>query len=136
MQEKMLWYFPMLLIKASPKPSSIHGLGLFADEDIPKGTMIWKFSPMLDRELTSDEFAQLAKGEQDYIHFYGFQSKKTGKYHLSFDNVKFINHSKTPNTASDVSSTDTEYPLVAIRDIGAGEEILQDYGDFESEERF
>jgi uncharacterized protein len=127
----------MLLINASPKSSPINGLGLFAGEDIPKGTVVWRFSPALDRELTPEEFDVLAQREREYIRFYGFLSKKSGKYHLSFDNVKFTNHSATPNIASDLSAhEEIEYPLVAIRDIRSGEEILQNYGDFEEEIRF
>lgn len=125
----------MLLIKASPKPSPIHNLGLFADVDIPKGTVIWRFSPRLDQELTPEEFLKLKEEEKAHIHFYGFLSKKTGNYHLSFDNIRFTNHSKLPNIASDTTSSDVEYPLIAIRDIKAGEEILQDYEDFEEEQR-
>lgn len=42
----------MLLIPATPRPSTIHGIGLFADAPIPKGTVIWRFSPGLDLEIT------------------------------------------------------------------------------------
>lgn len=126
----------MLLIKGAPKPSAVHGLGLFAEEFIPKGTRIWQFSPALDRELTPEEFENLDTKEKQYIEFYGFKSKKSGNYHLSFDNIKFTNHSKLPNVATDTSSNDLEYPLTAIKDIQPGEEILQDYGDFENNDRF
>jgi uncharacterized protein len=122
----------MLLIKAVVKTSSIHGLGLFADEAIPKGTRVWEFSPLLDRELDAGTFSTLSEAEKAYILFYGFLSKKSGNYHLSFDNVKFINHAVPGNVATDTSDTKAiEYPLVAVRDIGIGEEILQNYKEFE-----
>lgn len=38
----------MLNVKASVKPSPINGLGLFADEDIKKGTITWKYNPRFD----------------------------------------------------------------------------------------
>jgi uncharacterized protein len=126
----------MLLCKAEVKPSSVQGLGLFATELIPKGTKIWQFSPGLDLEVEPVDFAQLHQKEQQYITSYGFLSKKTGKYHLSFDNVKFINHAQEANVASDQSSNEVEYPLVATTDIQLGEEVLQDYGDFEADHRF
>ncbi len=126
----------MLLIKATPKPSSIHGIGLFADQDIAKGTQIWKFSPNLDLEISSNDFDKLHQSEKDFILFYGFRSKKTNKYHLSFDHVRFINHSKEGNITVDQSIEDIEYPLVASRNIKKGEEITQNYFEFDDNHLF
>lgn len=121
----------MLLIKASPKASLIHGIGLFADQDIPKGTRVWKFSPGLDIEIPPADFEKLDQREKDTINFYGFNSRKTGNFHISFDNVRFINHSKEGNVSTDTSVEDIEYPLIAKREIKAGEEITQDYFEFD-----
>jgi hypothetical protein len=33
----------MLLVKTVSKPSALHGTGLFADEFIPEGTVLWRF---------------------------------------------------------------------------------------------
>lgn len=121
----------MLLIKATAKPSSIHGIGLFADHDILRGTRIWKFSPGLDLEIISEDFEKLSQYEKDFISFYGFRSKKTDNYHLSFDNVRFINHSKEGNITVDMSVNDVEYPLIANRDIKIGEELTQNYFEFD-----
>ncbi len=126
----------MLLIKATAQSSSIHGLGLFADQDIPKGTQIWKFSPGLDLEINPSDFDGLSQYEKDFINFYGFKSKKTDNYHLSFDNVRFINHSKEGNITIDQTVDDIEYPLVASKDIKQGEEITQDYFEFDEDHEF
>lgn len=116
----------MLLIKAEVLPSKTHGLGLFAKEPISKGSCIWKFSEFLDQEISEEIFSKLSLSEQEYILFYGFLSKKTGKYHLSFDNVKFINHAENGNVGIDTSvQEEVEYPLVATKDIKLGEELLQ-----------
>ncbi len=123
----------MLLIKATVGPSKTHGLGLFADQDIPKGKRIWQFSPGLDLEITKAEFEKLSQYERDTILFYGFLSKKTDKYHLSFDNVRFINHSKEGNVGIDQTVDDVEYPLIATGDIKAGEEITQNYFEFDED---
>jgi SET domain-containing protein len=124
---------PMLLINASVRPSSIHGLGLFADEDISKGTRVWRFSPGLDVEFDPAHFEKLSQREKDFILFYGFHSKKSGDYHLSYDNVRFINHAERGNVTVDASAAvdDVEYPLIAARDIKAGEELTQNYLDFD-----
>ena len=121
----------MLLIKATAKTSSIHGLGLFADQNIAKGTKIWQFSPGLDLEIEPSDFEKLTQSEKEFINFYGFRSKKTDKYHLSFDNVRFINHSKEGNITIDQTTHDVEYPLTANRDIKAGEELTQNYFEFD-----
>jgi uncharacterized protein len=126
----------MLLIKAIPKSSLIHGIGLFADQDIPKGTQIWKFSPALDLEISLSDFEKLSQYEKDYINFYGFLSKKTGNYHLSFDNVRFINHSKEGNVTIDMSVDDIQYPLIASKDIKKGEEVTQNYFEFDNDHAF
>lgn len=117
----------MLLIKATPRASLIHGIGLFADRDIPKGTRVWRFSPLLDTEISPSEFEKLDPREKETVLFYGFRSKKTGNHHLSFDNVRFINHSKDGNVTIDTSVHDVEYPLIAKRNIKKGEEIVHDY---------
>lgn len=127
----------MLLVKTKVKPSKIHGLGLFAVERIPAGTFVWKFSPDLDLEIDPVNFKQLPKPAQEYILFHGFLSRRTGKYHLSFDDVRYINHSSDKsNIATADESKDVELPLVALRDILPGEEILQNYDDFDTVARF
>jgi SET domain-containing protein len=126
----------MLLIKAIVKPSPIHGLGLFADEPIAKGTRIWQFSPGLDLEIGPANFDAFDQRERAFVLFYGFKSKKTGQYHLSFDNVRFINHAEQGNVAVDRSGNGIEYPLVAARDIQPGEELVQNYFEFDEAHQF
>jgi len=38
----------MILVRTYLAPSSIDGLGLFAAEDIPKGTITWEFYSEID----------------------------------------------------------------------------------------
>jgi hypothetical protein len=38
----------MLLVRTTLRPSGVHGLGLFADEFIPKGFVIWRFDGHVD----------------------------------------------------------------------------------------
>lgn len=49
----------MLLIKTKIGPSKINGIGLFADEFIPKGTSVWRFMPSLDLEIPIREASEL-----------------------------------------------------------------------------
>ncbi|HEY9586021.1 MAG TPA: hypothetical protein VJJ27_00060 [Candidatus Paceibacterota bacterium] len=49
----------MLLIKTKVKSSKIHGLGLFADQFIPEGTEIWRFTPGFDQKFTGEQLLAL-----------------------------------------------------------------------------
>ena len=123
----------MLLIKAKIKPSPLHGIGLFAEEKIKKGTKIWRFSKGLDTQITPTAFEKLSDYERNFILFHGFFSKKTRQYHLSFDNIRFMNHSDKGNVTIDRKSRDIEYSLIAKKDIKNGAELTQNYFEFDDD---
>ena len=54
----------MLTIKTRIGKSLIHGTGLFADEDVPAGTVIWTFVPGFDQSYTIEEFHALPQQAQ------------------------------------------------------------------------
>ena len=111
------------------KPSLLHGIGVFAIRDIPKGTRDL-FSQGVGEwiKLTIAEVEALPKHSRDlvenhclfdedhyYVPDYGFKL---------VDLVVYLNHSDTPNV---ISINEGEY-FEATRDIAAGEELLVDYG--------
>ena len=108
-----------------------YGLGLFATEDIPKGAMIWNFNPpgnvrtFKNAEEISDHLSKLSPEEATFFmgHVYMFD----GLVNEILDDGCYWNHSDTPNTGN---SADCESSY-AIRDIKAGEELLDDYGTYE-----
>ncbi len=106
--------------------SKINGLGVFTNEDIKKGTVLFKANPKLDIELSKEEFDNLSEYEKkDFIH-YGYLDKKTGTYKLDFDTaLRFLNFSEKGNVCQDPNHDNTY--LIATRDILAGEEIVFDY---------
>ena len=53
-------------------------------------------------------------------------------YQNDFSIIKFVNHSSNPTSTSDFTKPNN--PLLAIRDLMAGEEITQNYLEFESKE--
>lgn len=122
----------MIHIKYKLDPSEKHGIGLFADEDIPKGKLIYTSSPLLDVNITQEQFDSLDEKEKKEIVWWGFLDKSTGKWHVDFDVSHFINHSYNGTVSQDPSHEDTF--LVAVRDIKAGEELTQNYLEFETEE--
>jgi SET domain-containing protein len=115
----------MLLIKTRLGPSTIHGIGVFADEDIPKGKLVWSFNPLIDRALTREEIEGLPALAQEFIKIYGFY--RDDKCVLCGDYGKFVNHSSTPNLEP------PEDESFALRDIKRGEELTEDYDNYDDE---
>lgn len=116
----------MMTVKTVLGPSKIHGIGLFADQFIPKGTIVWEFTPILDIELSEETLNCLPEKAIKYYKKHWYRSPKTGNCVLCFDDTKYINHSENPNCA-DVDGFIGEAPDVALRDIQIGEEITLDY---------
>ncbi len=124
----------MMLVKTQVKESNIHGLGLFADEFISKGKEIWRFTPGFDQKFTKKQILTFPELLQIYIYKYSWKSDKSKSYCLSSDNGKYFNHSDDPNVLSEYRDNEEEVVTVAIKDIEPGEEILDNYSSFESEQ--
>lgn len=117
----------MMRVKTYVAPSKIEGLGLFAAEDIKKGTETWRYLPPADNRLSPAEVEKLDDLSQEFIKRYSGLSISTGKYIIYGDDTRFCNHSKNANVAiSDVVFED-EYSSFAVRDIKKGEELTIDY---------
>jgi hypothetical protein len=115
----------MLLVKTRLGPSTIHGIGVFADEDIRKGTIVWSFNPLIDKALTDEEIEGLPALAQEFIKIYGFW--RDDLCVLCGDYGMFVNHSSTPNLES------PEDQSIALRDIRKGEELTEDYDNYDDE---
>ncbi len=113
----------MLKVKTIVKDSSINGEGLFADEDIPKGTITWEFFRGFDIVLDG---LKLAGIDKKYLKKYSFRDKQTEQWIVSLDNDKYTNHSDDPNTGPL-----NDGRMIALRDIKKGEEITCNYYDID-----
>jgi SET domain-containing protein len=122
----------MIHIKYKLKASELHGIGLFSDQHISKEDLIYTASPILDLNITQEQFDSLEQGEKDEILWWGFFDQPSQMWHVDFDVSKFVNHS-TDGTITQNSSHDDAY-LIATRDITPGEELTQNYLEFESQE--
>lgn len=122
----------MIHIKYRLDKSEKHGIGLFADQDIKKGELIYTASPTLDLNITKEQFESLNESEQREMKYWGFWIEKDKVWHVDFDVSKFINHSTEATVTQDTTKDDAY--LIATRDIKAGEELTQNYLEFESEE--
>jgi len=121
----------MLLVKTKIGPSKINGIGLFADEFIKKGSPVWRFTPGLDLKLTEKELVKYPQLAQDCILHYCYHSTVDNTYVLTFDDARFFNHSKNPNTTSIDIPEDREGLKIASRDIQPGEKLLCDCREFD-----
>lgn len=114
------------------KESPLHGIGLFTQEDLSKGQLVYTASPLLDVNITQQEFDSLSENEQNEIRWWGFWDEPTQRWHVDFDVSKFINHSSNATLTQD--SDHTEAYLITTRNVNAGEELTQDYLEFETVE--
>lgn len=122
----------MLMVKTRLKPSPIAGIGLFADEDIPKGTVTWRFMPAYDRLLSEAELNGIPEPARSSLLDHVYLDAASGLYVLCADNARFMNHSDDPNTAGVHEKGAIEGYDIATRDIEAGEELTCDYRIFDA----
>jgi SET domain-containing protein len=120
----------MLCIKTKVLPSSIHGLGLFADESISKGDLIWKFLPGFDQRFTHEQVANFPEIVQKYLVRHA-SYRKSGLYLLCADEGNYFNHSDNPNVHSLEREGEEEMPVYAFRDIQPGEELTENYNEYD-----
>jgi uncharacterized protein len=122
----------MIHIKYLLDKSSRHGIGLFAGEDLNKGQLVYTDSPLLDVNITKDQFDSLDEKEQKEIRYWGFWIEEDKVWHVDFDVSKFINHSYNATLTQDTTHKDAY--LITTRDINKGEELTQNYLEFEDTE--
>ena len=111
----------------SIKISTIDGVGVFADQRIPKGTVTWKFTPKFDLTFDVEEIERMTEMQKLLVKKFAFFSKKSKKYIYSIDNSRFANHSKNNNIDFIYSEGEPEGHSVSNKDIEVGEEMTINY---------
>ncbi len=120
------------MVKTRLGISDIAGIGLFADQDIPKGTVTWRFMGDFDRQLTKGEIDGLPEPARSNLLDHTYLDAASGLFVLCADNARFMNHADEPNTAGVHAPGAIEGYDIAIRDILAGEEMTCDYRTFDA----
>ena len=118
----------MLFVKVEVRPSPIQGVGIFAVEPIPAGTLVSRWTPMVDREFMDCEL-DWEPGLREFVERYGWRERRSLLWRVTIDHAKFTNHSKAPNLRHVEDAAGDS--MVAARDIAAGEEITEDYSTFD-----
>ena len=120
----------MLIVKTKLSKSNIHGIGLFADQDIPKGTLVQKFIDGFDLIVQPNQLIDASdEGKKQFLK-YSYHHKISGNYILNCDDARFLNHSFHPNLIADPDGGEND---VAARDIKAGEELTVNYENFDAD---
>lgn len=102
------------------------GLGLFSKEFIKKGSIVWEYIEGVDVRISKEKFEELNEAQKEYVYKYCWL-EDDGCYHSSCDLTNFINHRYIPNlkVIDDI--------MVAIQDIQPGEELFENYQEFDPE---
>ncbi|MFM1816355.1 MAG: hypothetical protein RLZ98_3050 [Pseudomonadota bacterium] len=119
----------MMTVKTTIRNSTIEGVGVFAAERIPAGTIIWLLDERFDLRFNKDDVANFPHEVREYLARYGYPHMETPSIIvLEMDNGRFMNHDLNPNT--NFTQPDRGW---AIRDIDVGEEITCNYSEFDAE---
>lgn len=111
--------------------SEVHGYGLYASKDIPKGTRIIEYVGDKITKAESDRRddarrARQEAGDDGCVYLFTLNKRYDIDGDVEWNTARLINHSCEPNC-------ETEYAkggiwISALRDIAEGEELNYDYG--------
>ncbi len=123
----------MELVYVEVRKSGIHGTGVFALMDIPKGSKIIEY---VGEKVTKKQSDRIY--DKRYEKYKGNEKKVAGVYlfelnskwdlngDVDWNPAKFINHSCDPN--AEAENDGHHIWIVAKKDIKKGEEITYNYG--------
>jgi SET domain-containing protein len=112
----------MLQVKTYLDKSPIHGIGVFAAENIKSGQLVWKLNLAIDKIINPNIVFE--SFELKFLKIYAYFDLQLDKWILPVDNDRFMNHSDNPNSGPLENGDD-----IAIKDINIGEEITVNYYD-------
>ena len=126
----------MLTIKTKLKDTGFKGIGVFAEEPVKKGDLVYVFEPDFCKSFQLADIAKLSKAITKSVpkkdikkisalkyRFLKIYATREGQlYWLDLDNTRFINHAHVPNIQFIKG-----LKAVAVKDIKIGDEITCDY---------
>lgn len=116
----------MMTVRCKVADSPIHGQGVFAVEDISKGTKIWEYSRVFDRIIMFHVRKRATPAEQDKLMERCYLNPDyPDDVVMCGDEAQFLNFPVPPEEANIELGgvVDGQDLLVAKRDIKAGEEL-------------
>jgi SET domain-containing protein len=124
----------MYQVKVSVKESRIDGEGVFADQEIELGQIVWIFDKQHDKIMTQVESKQLSTEERQQLERIGYLSPWSGLwvYPPDGDPAQYTNHSDANNLSAKFDESVSNEPyFIANRHIRLGEEITNNYHQFD-----
>jgi SET domain-containing protein len=124
----------MYIVRIKIGDSSIDGRGVFAEEAIPTGKKVWVFQLGYDLTKTKEEFEALPGEEKEYLSRTAYLSPWSGLwvYPPKGDAAEYTNHSLENNLSVMFDPDVSPEPFfVANRDIKVGEELTNNYHEFD-----
>ena len=113
-------------------PSQIHGVGVFAIVDIPKGQYVFEPDDSKTVHIAQGEIKNLPSAIRELYKDFCVLKDNVFECPNSFNSLTpswYLNHSTTPNVAPDLS-----LKFFAIREIRKGEELTADYATYSENE--
>lgn len=127
----------MMTIPVEIRRSPIHGCGVFALKDIPKGTVVWEFTPGLDRVVSLFAAGNAEPHIREYMFERGYlDPDNPHQIVICVDESQFLNFPPREQVANtELGGTlDGQHLLLAAVDIPAGSELTvppESDGDYE-----
>lgn len=118
----------MFLIKTLIKSSKIHGTGVFTEEFIPKGALVWQYNDVIDKKISVNEIANLPEIAKQLLETYAW--REGNEIILCGDNGRFVNHNVDGNLGNDGLDKSV---CIALKDINIGEELTENYSQFDED---
>lgn len=128
-------------MSASPAPttspwarradSAVHGYGLYAAKDIPKGTRVIEYVGEKISKAESDRRDEQRRerqesGDDGCVYLFELNKRYDIDGDVSWNTARLINHSCDPNCETEYA--DGGIWISAVRNIAEGEELNYDYG--------
>ena len=110
------------------KTSKIHGKGVYAKKDIPKGIKVIEYvGNIVSRDrIAEEQYSKSEKTGAGSVYIFELNKKQDVDGNVSWNPARYINHSCDPNCR--YKRIDNHIWIVSFRDIKKGEELSYDYG--------
>jgi hypothetical protein len=109
------------------RTSKIHGTGVYAARRIPAGTRIFEYVGEIISADEADRRHPVNPDDPFHTFFFALSNGTVIDGNVGGNDAKWINHSCEPNCETE-ESDDFRVFILALRDIGRGEELYYDYG--------
>lgn len=119
----------MLTIDTYLDRSTVHGIGVFAAEDVAKGQVVWRFNPVSDLEFSDEQWRALAAQTcaQSFKHIARYAYKENNRFYVCLDNAQFMNHDAVNHN---VTNNKFDNTMTARTDIRKGQELICNYSEY------